>query len=310
MQRLDIIDHLISQASEEKIRLDLFFLSKDPLPYRKANYTRPGQTKNSLDETDDFLEEKLARWGYTMERESAQIQAFRCDASKHPSHWYSSPDPTDPWYPSCNLYARKAGLTKPDQIVLLVAHKDSPSWIDCPGAEDNASGASCSLEVARLLADYPASRSIWFLYCNEEHAPWTSVAAAKHSKERSDDLIAILNLDGPATKSLADQAAGRRVGSTVYGTPEGECLADLLAGMNDLYDIGLVQTKHYREEPGNDDGSFIRAGFPAAIGIHGSHPWDDPIYHRPEDLPERVDTENLRLVAKQVVAAVVMLDRR
>jgi hypothetical protein len=309
MRRLAVVDRLIAQASEEEIRRNLFHLAKDPLPYRKANYTRPGQVKSTLEETDDFIEQKLRQWGYVVEREPVQVQAFRCDTTKHPSHWYSQPDPSDPWYTAYNLYARKTGATHPDQIMVVVSHKDSPSWIDSPGAHDNAAGTCCSLEAARVLRRYQSRKSIWFLYCNEEHWPWTSVVAASAAKERGDHLVAIFNLDGSGAKSVADRAAGHLVGSAIHGTPEGERLADLLAEVNETYGIGLRQSKHFRAEPGNDDGSFIKAGFPAAIGVHGSHPWDDPSYHRPEDIPERVDTENIRRVAQQMVAGVVTLDR-
>ena len=63
-----LIDHIraiaaavIAEASEEQIRRNLFHLSKDPLPFRKVNFPRPGAAKNTLEETDAFLAEKLAR---------------------------------------------------------------------------------------------------------------------------------------------------------------------------------------------------------------------------------------------------------
>ena len=62
-------------------------------------------------------------------------------------------------------------------------------------------------------------------------------------------------------------------------------------------------------EPGNDDGSFLKAGFPAAIGVHGSSAFEDPACHRPEDIPERLDPESIRRVAQLLAAAVLTLDR-
>lgn len=309
MKRLPVVEALIAQANEENIKRNLFHLAKDPLPYRKANYTRDGQTKSTLDETDDFIDQHLRQWGYDVDYELVPIQAFRCDTSKHPSHWYSVPDPSDPWYTGNNLYAKKIGSAHPDQIIIVLAHKDSPSWIDSPGAHDNATGTCCNLEVTRLLADYASRKTIWFLYCNEEHWPWTSVTTANRAKERGDNLIAVFNLDASGGKSPADRAANLLVSSAVYGTPEGERLADLLAEVNQVYGLGLRHTKHLREQPANDDGSFVKAGFPAAIGVHGSYPWDDPAYHRPEDIAENVDPHNLCLVVQQIVAAVITLDQ-
>jgi hypothetical protein len=309
MRRSEAVAKLIAQASQAEIGRNLIYLSKDPLPYRKANYTRPGQAQSTLAEADDFIEAKLRGWGYAVEREPLQVQAFRCDTSKHPSHWYSAPDPADPWYAVCNLYAKKAGSEQPDRIIVVVSHKDSPSWIDSPGARDNAAGTCCNLEVARLLAGWLLRKSVWLLYCNEEHTPWTSIAAATNAKARGDNLIAILNIDGTGGRSLDDAAAGRHPNSAVYGTPEGERLADLLAQVNEVYGTGLTQVKRFRKEPGNDDGSFLKAGYPAAIGIHGSLDYEDPAYHRPEDVPERIDPETIRRVAQMVTAAVLTLDQ-
>ena len=309
MRRSDAVVRLIAQAAEEEIRRNLLYLSKDPLPYRKANYTRPGQSKSTLAEADDFVERKLRGWGYAVQREPLQVQAFRCDTSKHPSHWYAAPDPSDPWYTVHNLCAKKSGTEQPDQIIVVVSHKDSPSWIDSPGARDNAAGTCCNLEVARLLAGCALRKSVWFLCCNEEHTPWTSIAAATNAKAGGDNLIAILNLDGTGGRSPDDRAAGRHPSSAVYGTPEGERLADLLAEANEAYVTGLTQVKRFRREPGNDDGSFLKAGYPAAIGVHGSLDYEDPAYHRPEDVPERLDSDSIRRVAQMVTAAVLTLDQ-
>lgn len=41
----DPIPSLISHVDQEKISKNLFYLSKDPLPYRKVNYTLPGHAK-------------------------------------------------------------------------------------------------------------------------------------------------------------------------------------------------------------------------------------------------------------------------
>ena len=62
----------------------------------------------------------------------------------------------------------------------------------------------------RVLARYPSERSIWFLWCNEEHKPWTSIIAANQCRQRGDNLVAIFNVDSIGGKSDADIAAGRK----------------------------------------------------------------------------------------------------
>ena len=186
----------IARVDQGNLRRDIFYMSDDPLPCRKVNFTRPGQQVSTLEEADEFIAGRLAAWGYAVEQEPLQVQAVRCDESKPRHHWYSRPEAADPWYVACTLYANKRGASRPDEFIYLLSHKDSSSWIDCPGAYDNAAGTAGNLEIARILADIPTNRSIWFVFCNEEHWPWTSIIAAQNAKQRGDNLVAILYTDG------------------------------------------------------------------------------------------------------------------
>jgi hypothetical protein len=302
---IDPIPNLIRQVDEERLQSDLFYLAKDPLPYRKLNCTRPGHKKSTLDEADEYIQAKLEAWGYRVEREAVSVQAFRCDTSKPKAHQYSPPTPEDPWYVAHNLYARKVSRRRPDEIVVVLAHKDSQSWVDSPGAYDNGAGTCGVLEIARLLAGFEPDRSLWFLFCNEEHRPWTSVTAAERAREWGDNLVAIFNIDSIGGKAQADIDAGRKTNVTAYTTPEGRRLADLMAEVNEIYGIGLAQSSYQRPRPNDDDGSFVNAGFPAAIGNFGSMPYVDPNYHCETDVPEAVDLTNVRMAVQASLAAIV-----
>ena len=188
----------------------LFHLAKDPLPFRKLNFTLPGHAKNTLYEADDYIAAQLQAWGYTVEREGVQVQAFRRDTTKPKNAQYSPPKPEDPWYTAYNLYAEKKGRSHPEKIILVCAHKDSQSWIDSPGANDNAIGTVGVLEMACVLAKYDSECTIRFLWCNEEHTPWTSKTAAQNAKERGDNIVAVFNTDGIGVKPAEQTAAGRR----------------------------------------------------------------------------------------------------
>jgi hypothetical protein len=83
-----------------------------------------------------------------------------------------------------------------------------------------------------------------------------------------------------------------------------------MAEVNDRYHLGLTQTIHQRPAPGDDDGSFVKAGFPHAIINIGSWPYADPQYHLPGDIPERTDFPNAALTAKAMLAAILTLDQR
>ncbi|HHX63624.1 MAG TPA: Zn-dependent exopeptidase M28, partial [Chloroflexi bacterium] len=153
-----------------------------------------------------------------------------------------------------------------------------------------------TIEIARILADYAPHRSIWFLFCNEEHTPWTSVAAAQSLVASDLQVTAVINLDGLGAKPA--ETAGRMTNWTRYTTPEGEAPADLMAEMNERYNIGLEQHSDTAERPDDDDGSFILAGIPNAVLNAGSIPYGDPYYHSPKDRPERVDWCNVCLATR------------
>ena len=205
---------VIHAVDAERMSKHLFYLAKDPLPYRKLNFTLPGHEKNTLYEADDYLAGQLESWGYRVEREGVQVQAYRRDTSKPKQHQYSRPMPEDPWYTAYNLYAEKKGRSRPDEIIVVLAHKDSQSWVDSPGANDNAIGTVGVLEMACVLAKHTSERTIRFLFCNEEHTPWTSVTAAQNAKPRGDKIVAVFNLDGIGVKTAEQTAAGKKTNVT------------------------------------------------------------------------------------------------
>jgi hypothetical protein len=303
------IDDLIARVDAGRLRRDLFYLASDPLPFRKLNYTRPGATKSSRQEADDYITLQLQGAGYDVVPEEVRVRPFRCDTSKPKRHQYSPPLPDDPWCIATNLNARVRGRERPDEWVVVLAHKDSQSWVDSPGAYDNGAGTVAVLEIARALAAEPRARSLWILFCNEEHAPWTSVAAAEGARERGEDLVAVLNIDSVGGKDEEVIRSGRKTNRTAYFTPEGQRLAGLMEELNARLSLGLDQAAALREFANDDDGSFIKAGYAAAVANLGSFPYVDPNYHLESDRPEFVDIENVALATQlSLAAAATLLD--
>jgi len=306
---MDPVRDLLEKVEEERMRHWLFHLSKDPIPFRKLNYSVPGHVKSTLHEADDWIEEQLRSFGYDTEREACQVQAFGFDPNKPKHSAYAPPPPGAPFYTAYNIYAKKVGKERRDKAILLLAHKDSQSWIDSPGAYDNCVGTVAVLEMARTLTSYENECTLLFLFCNEEHTPWTSIRAAENFALRGLNLVALFNLDGLGGKGEEDIAADRKTNVTLYTTPEGKRLADLMAKVNDFYKIGLVQTSFQRPYPNDDDGSFVKAGYPSSVANIGSFPYSDPQYHLEGDVPERVDITNVRMATQATLVAVLWLDR-
>lgn len=302
------IRDVLSLVSPERMRRDLFHLSHDPLPYRKVNYTRQGQTRSSLEEADDYIRAALGEAGYAVRTTLHRVQAFRCDSAKPLHHWYSPPDPADPYHDAANLEVATAGGARSGEIIQLVSHKDSMSWIDSPGAHDNAVGTVANLEIARLLAGLETRRTVRLLFCNEEHTPWTSTFAAQAASERGDRIVAVLNQDSLDGKGAEDMRTGRKTHVVAYSTDEGRELADLVARCAARYDIPLEVRVVSKGHVNDDDGMYIKAGFRRTVMNIGSWPYGDEEYHLPGDTPDRVDLENLAQSTRLVLAAVLELD--
>jgi len=307
---METIKPLIRRVDRVGMADMLFDLSEDPLPCRTLNYTLPGHTKSTLAEADDYIQEKLEDRGYEVERETVPVQAFRTDKSRPMPHQFARPEPSDPTYDACNIYARVTGTAFPNEVVMAIAHKDSQSWIPRgPGAYDNGVGTVGVLEVARVLADYAPQRSLWFMWCNEEHWPWTSATAAERIAASGAEVVGVLNIDGIGTATAENRAAGRRGNVARYVTPEGEAIADLMVELNERCVIGLAQTKYAAKTPNDDDGSFIKAGIPAAVMVNGSAPDKYPDYHSAADTPDKVDMQTVAMATQLVLATVVHLDK-
>lgn len=307
----DIIDAL-ARVDPERIRELVFALSRDFVPCRTLNYCLPGRAESTLAMVDELLTTRLESDGYLIERQVVPVQAFVPDASV--PHGFRKPQPDEPWFDAVNLVCTRRGTDSPDEMVVIVAHKDSQSWLDCgPGAYDNAVGVAALMEIARVLATMRLGKSVRFLLCNEEHWPWTSVAAARRIAEqaacKSLQVLAVINLDSLGGKSQAEISAGQPLNVTRYVTAEGERLADLTAQVNRAYRIGLQQTKFRSAAPNDDDGSFVNAGFLNAVLNIGSMPYRDAKYHTCDDRPERVDLKNVLLATRLTLATVLELVR-
>ena len=310
MMKDPFVARTIAGIDHDRMRDDLFYLADNPLPMRKLNLALPDHTKSTLHEADDYLALQLERCGYQVRREAVRVQAFRCDTTKPKAHQYSRPEPDDPWYDAYNLHAQRRGKDWADEVILLLAHKDSQSWVHSPGAYDNAVGTVAVLEMARIIARLEPSRTIRFLFCNEEHTPWTSVTAANNMRQHKDNLVAVINIDSLGGKSQQDIDAGTKTNATLYTVDEGKSLADLMSEVVASYRLGLRQQVTRRASAGDDDGSFVKAGYGRAIVNVGSFPYADPEYHLESDVAQRVDMENVLLATQASLAAVLHEDLR
>lgn len=136
--------------------------------------------------------------------------AFNWIKNKYTSIGYSTSDVfehswTASGLSSKNLIVTKTGTLYPNKFVIVCGHFDS---INGPGTNDNGSGTSIILEIARILKDVPTDYSIKFIhFSGEEQGLLGSsryVSQIVNGTNPKMDIKVVINLDqvgGLATKS-------------------------------------------------------------------------------------------------------------
>ena len=95
-----------------------------------------------------------------------------------------------------NVVAEIPGLEKPDEVVIVCGHLDS--WHQAQGCTDNGTGATSTMEAARILAKIgiKPSRTIRFiLWGGEEQGLLGSVAYVKQHRAEMDKISCVFNHD-------------------------------------------------------------------------------------------------------------------
>ncbi len=145
---------------------------------------RTGTTQNT--NAFNWIKNKYTSYGYT----TANFQEHAWTANG---------------YSSKNLIVTKTGTLYPNKFVIVCGHFDS---INGPGTNDNGSGTSIILEIARILKDVPTEYSIKFIhFSGEEQGLLGSsryVSQIVNGTNPKMDIKLVINLDqvgGLASKS-------------------------------------------------------------------------------------------------------------
>lgn len=190
------------------------------------------------------------------------------------------------------------------KCVLVGAHYDhlGSGWPDSrkgnedrlhPGADDNASGVAVLLELARVFGrGWNPSRSVVFIaFTAEEAGRLGSLQYIRQQKHYpAHDCVGMLNLD-----TVGRLGSGKLL---VLGSSSAREWVHIFRGAGFVTGIETAMVKEDLDS--SDQISFQLAGVPAVQLFTGAH--ED--YHRPSDLPEKIDLDGLVKIAaisKEVV---------
>ncbi len=166
-----------------------------------------------------------------------------------------------------NVVGTLNGLLEPEKVLILIAHiDDMPKNPPAPGANDNGSGSSMVINLAKVLTNYRFSYTIKFiLVTGEEQGLIGSTYYAAKAYSQGENIIAVLNAD--------------MIGWEGDGKPEeenldlsyndnSEELANLFVDVYSLYeDIVPTLLIYCPENYYSDHYSFWKRGYPAIMGI-------------------------------------------
>ncbi|GAA4749044.1 hypothetical protein GCM10023350_37610 [Nocardioides endophyticus] len=222
-----------------------------------------------------YVEERFMAEGYAVRRQSFPVPAG--------DSWGVPVDAGT----SSNVIATAADFDPAAPYVLVGAHLDTVAV--APGAEDNASGISVLLELARVLGG--SGQVVLVAFGGEEpRGPgelhhFGSKAYVARLGETGTNLRAMVSLDRVGVGSVVPL-------SSVDGTPA--ALRNRLADVADSVGISTVS----EIDAASDHESFADAGFLAAR--IGSTPYAG--YHSAADVPAVVNPAQLRRVGRLLIA--------
>ncbi|WHZ58210.1 M28 family peptidase [Metabacillus hrfriensis] len=189
------------------------------------------------------------------------------------------------------------------QVVMVGAHHDSVHG--GPGANDDASGVSAVLELARVMANMPTDTELRFVtFGAEEKGLLGSYHyASTISDKEADRIVAHFQMDMIGSKDAGgDNPAGGLIMYTIDGKKN--LVTDLAAAAGAR--TAAAEVIPYGQLGRSDHQPFHELGIPAALFIHSPvEPW----YHTPADTIDKIDKNKLQEAAEIVGASVYQIAR-
>jgi hypothetical protein len=159
------------------------------------------------------------------------------------------------------------------------------------GADDNASGASGTMAVAKAFASMvkkPARSVIFMAFAGEEKGLLGSASYVRNPLWPLEKTVAMVNLD----------MIGRNNPDSleIIGARQNPGLAKIVRKQNKALGFSLIESKHEWMDSGSDHASFFEKGVPVIFFFTGLH--ED--YHEVTDDAGRVNADKASRVARLV----------
>ncbi len=163
------------------------------------------------------------------------------------------------------------------------------------GADDNGSGTTAVLELARRFAgdkDRQGRRLVFMLFSGEERGLFGSIYYCRNPIFPLNDTVAMINLD--MVGRLRDDPKLMKGNLEIGGIGSAKTFETLVDEINKKYDFNIKKTRSGTGP--SDHTSFYVKGVPVFFFFTGMH----PEYHRPTDKPETINFVGMKKVVEMV----------
>ncbi|MGD8394285.1 MAG: M28 family peptidase [Candidatus Eiseniibacteriota bacterium] len=181
-----------------------------------------------------------------------------------------------------NVYAVLPGTRDPEQIVILGGHYDSTTGNPsvAPGADDDASGTACVVEVARVLAGYELDYTVVCVaFCAEEQGLLGSEAFAGMAASQGWNVIGAICVD-----MIGYLAPGDLLDLDIIRNTSSQWMRDLAGEVQQAYvpELPMV-TGSLPFGASSDHASFWANGFDALLFFEDTGDYS-PYIHSADDV--------------------------
>ena len=197
---------------------------------------------------------------------------------------------------TANVIATLRGRVSPDLVYVISSHFDSVE--DGPGSDDNTSGTTALLDVARVLARRPQAATIKFAwFTGEEAGLLGSREFVRRAVASKDKIVGALNND------MVGWANDERLDNTIRYSNAG--IRDLQHAAAFLFtDLITYDAKYYR----NTDAHAYYEVYGDIVGGIGSYPiLGNPHYHQVHDVLETINHRLVTEVSRTTAASIMLM---
>lgn len=253
--------------------------------------------KARLDSAADYIEKSFANENVRVSRQIFYIKG-------------------KPFY---NIEAEIRGAARPGKIIIIGAHYDSAAGT--PGANDNASGTAALIELARIFSSRAPDCTVRFVAFANEEPPffWSknmgSLVYALRCRGKGEDIAGMISIETIGYYSDAEKSQRYPFPLNCFKKNRKGNFIAFVSNLSsrELLDASMKSFRRNSDFPldgmalpvfvprvvSSDHSSFWRQGY-RAIMVTDTARFRYPYYHKPQDLPDKMDFTKMAMVVEGI----------